>query len=71
MTEQPTTNTPPVSVTRQNVTDALALLGLGFDGVSSVRIFLASDTIVVQWVEPKGRRRVSGVKVTTGLDVVR
>ena len=23
------------------------------------------------WVEPKGRRRVSGVKVTTGLEVVR
>jgi hypothetical protein len=71
MTEQLTTNAPPVSVTRQNVTDALALLGLGFEGVSSVRIFLASDTIVVQWVEPKGRRRVSSVKVTTRLEVVR
>jgi hypothetical protein len=69
--QQLTTNTPPVAVTRTNVRHALGALGLAFDGVESVRIFLRSDQILVAYIDAAKVRHFESVAVLTGLESAR
>lgn len=72
MSDQPlTTNTPPAAVTRENVRHALGALGLGFDGVESVRIFLRSGKILVAYSDEANTRHLKAVDIQPGLKVAR